>query len=273
MAEPGKYEIALQAFQTEPAIVAQVINAGMQRVQSLPAVQDAVRFVEALLGRRATFTLADVAPLAKAVRQRIGVQANLAGAKANKANGLGPVSLYASLLGQALLIRMRSAASVELMRAWAKCIAETRAGPATSLSRELVTLASSEVTALGGDYAAAGDSKDLFILMSGTTADFKEGTPNKLADKSKLACDEKVELVTLEDGKADLDSSMTAMADLDTALEKTIGKENDISGLQALRRTGKELTLLAADKSSVAADLATLMTSFRTHGRLFIKVK
>jgi hypothetical protein len=273
MSKPADFKLRLQAFQVEPAIVSQAINNGMRRVRSTNAkVQEAERFLEALLGRKLTYTMADVGPLAQAVRTRVG----FADAGVPKTESLKRVSVYAQLLGQALYIKMRMAAYMELMRAYSEMIADARSGPPTAMGPALVKVASDNVDlwetkdSRVDPFCTSGDSKDLYMLLQGSSDSFSESPPYNLFYKdAEFPCGLKIDLLTQPDGKADVDAVFTEMKALATVLKDTILKPQDYDDVAKASRAGKDLQFVDSAGAALT-NLKELQAAFAANGRLFV---
>lgn len=275
--DQGNYELALQSFQTEPAVLDNVIETSMRRVRQLSEIQAVVGFLEPIIGRRLTFTMADVAPIANAIRQRGGFKASTTAAKASEL--LVRASAYAALLGQAMFWKLRLGAYVRLMQAWKRCAVDTRTGQATTVSRKLVDAALSQVDewkakSNASKIVAAGESKDLYLLLKGTADGFSEhAIDNTFASSGLVIAAAMTVLISDEDGKGNLVAVTTAMRAVHTGLEKTVGRFNDYVDIRKARRLGKKFFFTGPDKSTKAASYAALLSAFRMNGRLFVKVK
>ena len=274
--DQGNYELALQSFQTEPAVLDNVIETSMRRVRQLSEIQAVVGFLEPIIGRRLTFTMADVAPIANAIRHRGGFKASTGAAKASEL--LVRASEYAALLGQAMFWKLRLGALVRLMQAWKRCAVETRTGQATTISRKLVDAALSQVNewktkSSASKIIAAGESKDLYLLLKGTADGFSEhAIDNTFASSGLVIGAAMTVLVSDEDGKGNLVAVIAAISAVHTGLEKTVGRNSDYVDIRKARRIGKKFFFTGSDKSTKAASYAVLLSAFRTNGRLFVKV-
>ena len=280
MASPANYNLQLQAYQVEPAIVSQAINNGIRRLRATDAdVQAAERFLEALLGRKLAYTLADVAPLAQAIRTRVGFAAK---GVPTGPEGLKHASVYASLLGQALYYKSLVGAYMELLRAYSGLIADARSGPPTAMGQAMVQVATENVALWrakvdsADSFCTSGDSKDLYMLLQGSSEWFSDSPSGNLFSKTdQLACAKKIDLVTAEDGLGDLSAAsgvIKKMADLVAKLDATIGKEVDYEDLSKVRRVGKELQFADAAGTGITS-LGALQAAFAANGRLFVRVK
>jgi hypothetical protein len=260
----------LQMYQVEPPIVAQVINAGMRRVQQDPQVQEAVQFLQGALGQRLTFTMADVEPLARFIRQRVGL-ATSKREKSNKARN--HASTYGRLLGETLKMKTLAQSLVQAMRAYSQLRKDAKSGPVTRVSREAAEIAMEEfgIITSGTGKQMAGDSKDLYALITGTLKDFDEGSMNIIDDADVIGVS--LEVVTKEDGKADFEKSMLAMYDIARAAGTNGIKDNEIVDPRKARRLGKTFKFVSQNGAIVLDSLTLLQNEFAKHGRVFVAVE
>jgi hypothetical protein len=265
----------MQPYLTEPPILAQVLRSAMARARANEKVQTSVRFLEGVIGKKLTFTMADVAPLASVIRQRVGLKADAAAA--NAVVPLKHASIYAALLGQALLKKQQMDAVVALMRAANQYVADARAGPPTSLAYQMFVIAEDEKNELHPTVpliASAGDSKDLYALMCGTLTGFKDGQHNVIASEDGFAA--KTEIVKLfednRDGIEDLTHFFERVNQIVALVKQKIASEYDFIQPGHARRLDKKFNFIARDGSELRK-LSGLASNFVANGRLFVKVK